>query len=110
MALAGFTTVSPGEVLATHLLEVIKGNLPRLLGLKSLQRLLDEFTSPSNPVLASSNRRLVDYLIPDKVPMETLMAVLQMLLSERVSIRNLPLILKAIAEMRASQAPLETIC
>ncbi|UYP68142.1 flagellar biosynthesis protein FlhA [Thalassobacter stenotrophicus] len=110
MALAGFTTVSPGEVLATHLLEVIKGNLPRLLGLKSLQRLLDEFTSPSNPVRASSNRRLVDDLIPDKVPMETLMAVLQMLLSERVSIRNLPLILEAIAEMRAAQAPLETIC
>ena len=110
MALAGFTTVSPGEVLATHLLEVIKGNLPRLLGLKALQRLLDEFTSPSNPVRASSNRRLVDDLIPDKVPMETLMAVLQMLLSERVSIRNLPLILEAIAEMRAAQAPLETIC
>jgi len=110
MALAGFTTVSPGEVLATHLLEVIKGNLPRLLGLKSLQRLLDEFTSPSNPMRASSNRRLVDDLIPDKVPMETLMAVLQMLLSERVSIRNLPLILEAIAEMRAAQAPLETIC
>ena len=38
------------------------------------------------------------------------MAVLQMLLSERVSIRNLPLILEAIAEMRAAQAPLETIC
>jgi flagellar biosynthesis protein FlhA len=110
VALAGFTTVSPGEVLATHLLEVIKGNLTKLLGLKSLQRLLDEFTSPSDPVRAASNRRLIDDLIPDKVPMETLMSVLQMLLSERVSIRNLPLILEAIAEMRAAQAPLEIIC
>lgn len=110
VALAGYTTVSPGEVLATHLLEVIKGNLTKLLGLKALQRLLDEFTSPSDPVRASGNRRLIDDLIPDKVPMETLMSVLQMLLSERVSIRNLPLILEAIAEMRAAQAPLELIC
>lgn len=109
LVMAGFTTVSAGEVLATHLLEVIKSNLARLLGLKSLQRLLDEFTTPSDPVRASSNRRLIDELIPDKVPMETLMAVLKMLLSERVSIRNLPLILEAIAEMRNSQASLDAI-
>lgn len=109
LVMAGFTTVSAGEVLATHLLEVIKSNLARLLGLKSLQRLLDEFTTPSDPVRASSNRRLIDDLIPDKVPMETLMAVLKMLLSERVSIRNLPLILEAIAEMRTSQVSLDAI-
>ena len=42
-ALSGLTVVSPTEVLATHLLEVLKANLSRLLTLRGLRRLLDEF-------------------------------------------------------------------
>lgn len=109
-ALLGLTVVTPTEVLATHLLEIIKRNLPRLLTLKALRRLLDETTRLSDPDRAEANRRMLDELIPEKVPVDTLLAVLRLLLDERVSIRNLPLILEAIAEVRHANAPPEAIC
>jgi len=99
-ALAGLTVVSAAEVLATHLLEVMKTNLARLLSLRSLRRLLDDFVTLSDPVRSASNRRLLEELVPEKVPMDMLLTVLRLLLDERVSIRNLPLILEAISEAR----------
>ena len=99
-ALAGLTVVSPPEVLATHLLEVMKTNLSRLLTLRGLRRLLDEFVTLSDSTRAEANRRLLDELVPEKVPVDLLLSVLRLLLEERVSIRNLPLILEAIAESR----------
>ncbi|MGB3553138.1 MAG: flagellar biosynthesis protein FlhA [Jannaschia sp.] len=99
-AMADHTSVTPTEVLATHLLEVIKSNFPRLLGLKGLQRLLDAFAKVSSPEKSIANRRLLEDLVPGKVPTETLLRVLGLLLSERISVRNLPLILEAIAERR----------
>lgn len=108
-ALSGLTVVSPAEVLATHLLEVLKANMARLLSLRSLRRLLDEFASLSDSARSEANRRLLDDLIPDKVPMDLLHSVLRMLLEERVSIRNLPLILEAIAEAR-SLGSAEAVC
>ena len=107
--LAGLTVVSPPEVLATHLLEVIKANLARLLSLRGLRRLLDEFTRTSDPVRAEQNKRLLDELVPEKVPVDTLLSVLRLLLEERVSIRNLPLILEATAEARGAGTA-EAIC
>ncbi len=107
--LSGATLVNPAEVLATHLLEVIKRNLPRLLGMRSLRRLLDELANLSDTTRAEANRKIFDELIPDKVPLETLLAVLRLLLEERVSIRNLPLILEAIAEIRGAGSA-EAIC
>ncbi|SNX69890.1 flagellar biosynthesis protein FlhA [Cereibacter ovatus] len=108
-ALAGLTVVTPAEVLATHLLEVMKGNLARLLTLKGLRRLLDEFVNLSDRARAEANRRLLDELVPDRVPVDLLLAVLRLLLEERVSIRNLPLILEAISEAR-SLGTAEAIC
>lgn len=108
-ALQGLTVVSPPEVLATHLLEVIRGNLSRLLSLRGLRRLLDEFVTLSDLQRSEANKRLLDELIPDKVPMDLLLQVLRLLLDERVSIRNLPLILEAIAEARSLGQP-ELIC
>lgn len=108
-ALAGLTVVSPAEVLATHLLEVIRGNLARLLSLRGLRKLLDEFVNLSDAARAESNRRLLDELVPDKVPVDLLLTVLRLLLEERVSIRNLPMILEAIAEARSLGSP-EAIC
>ncbi len=108
-ALSGLTVVSPTEVLATHLLEVLKTNLARLLSLRGLRRLLDEFVRLSDPARAEANRRLLDELLPEKVPVDLLHAVLRLLLEERVSIRNLPLILEAVAEARHLAAP-EAIC
>jgi flagellar biosynthesis protein FlhA len=110
LALAGVTIVAPAEVLATHLLEVIRGNLSRLLTMKSMRRLLDEMVNLSDPKRAEANRKLLDDIIPDRVPSDLLHAVLRLLLAEQVSIRNLPLILEATAEARQSQATPEAIC
>ncbi len=109
-ALSGATIVSPPEILATHLLEIIKQNFPRLLTLKSLRRLLSEMTRLSDPVRAEANRKLLDELIPDKVPIDTLHAVLRLLLDERVSIRNMALILETVAEARMTTTQPEGIC
>ncbi|MCB2135225.1 MAG: FHIPEP family type III secretion protein, partial [Rhodobacteraceae bacterium] len=108
-ALAGAAVIGPTEVLATHLLEVIKRNFARLLTLKSLRRLLDECVNLSDPARGEANRKLLDELIPDKVPIDLLLSVLRLLLDERVSIRNLPLILEAIAEGRGAGNP-DAIC
>ncbi|MCD1625034.1 flagellar biosynthesis protein FlhA [Seohaeicola saemankumensis] len=110
MALSGITVVTPAEVLATHLLEVIKRNLGRLLSLKSLRRILDEMTRLSDPIRAEANRRLLDEMIPDHVSIDMLHAVLRLLLEEQVSIRNLPLILEATAEGRRQSSTAGSIC
>jgi flagellar biosynthesis protein FlhA len=108
-AIGGLTVVSPPEVLATHLLEVIRGHLSELLSLRGLRRLLDEFVILSDPRRSEANKRLLDELIPEKVPIDLLLQVLRLLLDERVSIRNLPLILEAISEAR-SLGQAEAIC
>jgi flagellar biosynthesis protein FlhA len=109
-ALEGLTLVTPAEILATHLLETVKQNFSRLLTLKSLRRLLSEMTNISDPKRAEANRRLLDEMIPEKVPIDVLHAVLRLLLEEQVSIRNLPLILEATAEARGYNAQPEAIC
>ena len=109
-ALIGATIVTPTEVLATHLLEVIKQNLARLLTMKSLRRLLDEFVNLSDPIRGEANKRLLDDLVPDKVPTDVLLGVMRLLLEERVSVRNLPLILEAVAEARPIYPSQEGIC
>lgn len=103
--LSGLTVVGPAEVLATHMLEVIRSNLGRLLSLRGLRLLLDEFTNLSDGIRATANRRLLEDLVPDKVPMDLLLQVLRLLLEERVSVRNLPLILESIAEARPLGSP-----
>ena len=109
-AMAGCTVVSPAEILATHLMEVTKTNMSRLLTMRALRRLLDEFTNLSDANRNEANRRLLDELIPEKVSMDTLLQVLRLLLDERVSIRNLPLILESIAEGRSSFNSAEGLC
>lgn len=109
-ALDGLTLVTPAEILATHLLEVVKRNFSRLLTLKSLRRLLMEMSNISNPARAEANRKMLDEMIPDKVPIDILHSVLRLLLDEQVSIRNLPLILEATAEARGQNAQVEAIC
>lgn len=99
-ALHGLTTVQPTEVLATHLLEIVKKNFARLLTLRSLRRLLDEMCNLTDQERSESNRRMLDDLIPDKVPVDFLLTVLRLLLEERVSIRNLGVIIEAVAEGR----------
>lgn len=110
LILSGVTVVTPVEVLATHLLEVIKRNLGRLLSLKAMRRILDEVTRLSDSDRSEANRRLLDELIPERVPVDLLHSVLRLLLEEQVSIRNLPLILEAVAEGRTLYGSPEAIC
>ena len=109
-AITGATIITPTEVLATHLLEVIKRNFGRLLTLKALRRLLDEMVSLTNTSRAEANRRLLDELIPEKVSIDTLHQVLRLLLEEQVSVRNLPLVLEAISEVKGQQIGVDQIC
>ncbi len=109
-SIGGTTVVSPVEVLATHLLEVLKSNFARLLTFKSLNRIIDELTTLSDTARADANKRLVNELIPEKVPMDLLLGVLRLLLEERVSIRNLPLILEAMSEVRSLLHGPEAVC
>ncbi|SET41232.1 flagellar biosynthesis protein FlhA [Oceanicella actignis] len=108
-ALRGLPVVTPTEVVATHLLETIKENFALLFSRRALRKLLEEFGSVSDPARAQANRKILDEFIPDKVPVDLLQSVLRLLLEERVSIRNLPLILEAISEARGSMSSTEAI-
>ncbi|QDL94803.1 flagellar biosynthesis protein FlhA (plasmid) [Paroceanicella profunda] len=109
-ALNGLSVVTPVEVVATHLMEVLKLNFGRLFSRRTLRKLLEEFTRVSDTARAEANRRILDEFIPDRVPVDLLQQVLRLLLEERVSIRNLPLILEAIAEAKTVVNHTEAIC
>ncbi|MEE2690763.1 MAG: flagellar biosynthesis protein FlhA [Pseudomonadota bacterium] len=108
-AMLGLPIIEPAEVAATHLLEVIKANLGRLMTRRALRRILDEFVAVSDPQRAVANRKMLDEFITDKTPFDLVQAVLRLLLAERVSIRNLPVILEAIAEGRTALSSPEQI-
>ena len=97
-------------MVATHLLETVKSNFGRLFNRRALRKLLDEFTSLSDGRRADANKRMLDEFIPDKFPTDALQSVLRLLLEERVSIRNLPLILESIGEVYSPQVSPEAIC
>ncbi|ACA20772.1 flagellar biosynthesis protein FlhA [Methylobacterium sp. 4-46] len=87
----GFEPVDGTSVLLTHLSEVIRNNLPHLLSYKDMRNLLDR--------LDPEYKRLLEEICPSQISYSGLQAVLKLLLAERVSIRNLHLILEAIAEI-----------
>jgi flagellar biosynthesis protein FlhA len=86
----GFTVVDPGTVLTTHLTEVLKSHMSELLSYAETKKLLDE--------LPADHKKLVDELMPSQISVTGVQRVLQTLLGERVSIRDLPAILEGIAE------------
>ncbi len=86
----GYTVVDAATVITTHLTEVIKDNLAELLSFSETQKLLDS--------LPEEYRKLLSDLVPQRITMAGIQRVLQALLAERVSIRDLPLILEAIGE------------
>jgi flagellar biosynthesis protein FlhA len=92
----GCTVVDPPSVLTTHLTELIKQNMAELLSFAETQKLLDE--------LPREHQKLVGELIPAQIPVGGVQRVLQGLLAERVSIRDLPTILEGIQEACAGQA------
>lgn len=86
----GYTVVDPSTVLVTHLTEIIRENMPDLLTFEELQKLIDE--------LDKSHKKLLDDIVPSQFSMGSFQRLMQNLLSERVSIRDLPTILEAISE------------
>lgn len=86
----GYTVVDPPTVITTHLTEVIKDNMSELLSHAETQKLLDE--------LDKEHQKLVAELIPSQITIGGLQRVLQNLLNERISIRDLSTILEGIAE------------
>ncbi|MFC0386659.1 flagellar biosynthesis protein FlhA [Roseomonas vinacea] len=89
----GGTVVDAAGVVATHLTEVVRENMAELLSYSETRRLLDG--------LPEEQRRLVSDIIPAQVSIGTVQRVLQSLLAERVSIRDLPTILEGIQEATA---------
>jgi flagellar biosynthesis protein FlhA len=92
----GCTVVDAAGVLATHLTEVVRDNMAELLSYAETRRLLD--------ALPDEHRRLVADLVPGQASMGTVQRVLQALLAERVSIRDLPTILEGIQDATAGGA------
>jgi flagellar biosynthesis protein FlhA len=88
--LAGYTVVDPPTVLTTHLSELAKQYAPEMLGRTEVQHLLD--------ALKEQAPKVVEELVPSVVSVGLLQKVLQQLLRERVSVRDLGRILEAVAD------------
>jgi flagellar biosynthesis protein FlhA len=92
--LRGYTVVDAATVLSTHLTEVIKANMPDLLSHIEVQKLLKE--------LPKEHADLVKDIVPAQISITSIQRVLQLLLAERVSIRDLGTIIEGIAEVAGS--------
>jgi len=97
----GYTIVDPSTVLTTHLTEILKENMADLLSYAEVQKLLAE--------LKGEEKKLVEELIPSVVTVTTLQRVLQTLLREKVSIRDLPAILEGLAESAPHTSSVTTL-
>ncbi len=86
----GYTVVDPATVITTHLTEVIKDNMAELLSYAETQKLLDE--------LEKEHQKLVADMIPAQISLGGVQRVLQNLLAERISVRDMPTILEGVSE------------
>jgi flagellar biosynthesis protein FlhA len=82
----GYTVVDPGSVVATHFTELIKKHAPQILGRQETQRLINRIKADYSAV--------VDEVVPAMLSVGEVQRVLQALLHERISIRDLPTILE----------------
>lgn len=89
----GYTVVDPATVISTHLTEVIKSSTADLLSYADTQNLLNE--------LPAAQQKLVDDIVPSQISVSGIQRILQSLLAERISIRDLPTILEGVAEASA---------
>ncbi|MCX8042529.1 MAG: flagellar biosynthesis protein FlhA [Desulfobacterota bacterium] len=86
----GYTVVDPTTVLGTHISELLKNHIHEIIGRQEVQALLNK--------VAEKNPKLVDELVPGLLPLGAVQKVIQNLLRERVSIRNLVTILEVLAD------------
>jgi flagellar biosynthesis protein FlhA len=89
-AIQGYTVVDAATVLSTHLTELIKANVSELLSYGEVAKLLKE--------LPKEQSELVKDIVPSQITVSGIQRVLQLLLAERISIRDLSTILEGIAE------------
>ena len=89
-AIKGYTVVDASTVLATHLTEVLKANMSELLSYGEVQKLLKE--------LPKEESELVKDIVPSQITVSGIQRVLQILLTERISVRDLSTILEGIAD------------
>lgn len=89
--LRGYTVVDAATVISTHLTEVLKSNMPELLSHAEVQKLLRE--------LPKDHADLVKEIVPSQISTTGIQRVLQLLLAERISIRDLGTIIEGIAEV-----------
>ena len=86
----GLTVVDPPTVITTHLTETVKDSMAELLSFAETQKLLDQ--------LDGKHQKLVADLVPNQITVGGIQRVVQNLLAERISIRDLPTILEGIHE------------
>ncbi|HEY0855322.1 MAG TPA: FHIPEP family type III secretion protein, partial [Devosia sp.] len=89
--LRGYSIIDPSTVISTHLTEVLKANVSDLLSYANVQSLLAG--------LSKDQQKLVEDIVPSQISVSGIQRVLQTLLAERISIRDLPTILEGIAEV-----------
>ena len=95
-SLRGYTVVDAATVISTHLSEVLKNNMADLLSYGEVQKLIKE--------LPKEQADIVKDMVPSQISHSSIQRVLQMLLAERISIRDLGTILEGIAEGLSSGA------
>jgi flagellar biosynthesis protein FlhA len=86
----GYTIVDPSAVLVTHLTEILREHMPELLSYAEVEKLING--------LSKEHKKLVDDITPSQISRAGIQRILQNLLKERISIRDLPTILEGIAE------------
>ena len=92
----GYTVVDPGTVVATHLSQIIQKHAHELLGHEEVQQMLD--------TLKKSAPKLVEDLVPDTLPLGSIVKVLQNLLQENIPVRDLRTVAETLIEQgRISQ-------
>ncbi len=89
----GYTVVDPSTVITTHITEVVKDHMAELLSYAETQKLLDE--------MPREHQKLVADVVPSQITVGGLQRVLQNLIGERISIRDMPGILEGVAEASA---------
>ena len=92
----GCTVVDCAGVVATHITEIVREYMAELLSFAETQKLLDD--------LPAEQKKLVTDLVPQPIGVGGIQRILQSLLAERVSIRDLPTILEGIQESNAAGA------
>jgi flagellar biosynthesis protein FlhA len=92
-SLKGYTVVDAATVLSTHLTELLKNNMSDLLSYGEVQKLLKD--------LPKEQGELVKDIVPGQITVSGIQRVLQLLLAERISIRDLSTILEGIADALA---------